>query len=39
MRQVTSDEEAVTGRFLPDGRVLVERDSGGNERTQLYAGE
>ena len=39
MRQVTFDEEAVAGRFLPDGRILVERDSGGNERTQLYVGE
>jgi dipeptidyl aminopeptidase/acylaminoacyl peptidase len=36
MRQVTFDEEAVTGQFLPDGRILVERDSGGNERTQLW---
>ena len=27
MRQLTFDEEAVTGRFLPDGRILVERDS------------
>ena len=39
MRQVTFDEEAVTGLFLPDGRILVERDSGGNERTQLYVGD
>jgi dipeptidyl aminopeptidase/acylaminoacyl peptidase len=39
MRQVTFDEEAVTGQFLPDGRILVERDSGGNERTQLYVGD
>ena len=39
MRQVTHDEEAVTGQFLPDGRVLVERDSGGNERTQLFVGD
>ncbi|HEY2073209.1 MAG TPA: hypothetical protein VGG88_06515, partial [Gaiellaceae bacterium] len=30
MRQVTFDEEAVTGQFLPDGRILVERDAGGN---------
>jgi dipeptidyl aminopeptidase/acylaminoacyl peptidase len=36
MRQMTSFEEAVTGQFLPDGRLLVERDSGGDERTQLY---
>jgi dipeptidyl aminopeptidase/acylaminoacyl peptidase len=39
MRQVTFDEEAVTGHFLPDGRILVERDTGGNERTQLYVGD
>src|SRR5436305_8202969 len=39
MRQVTFDDEAVTGQFLPDGRILVERDAGGNERTQLYVGD
>jgi dipeptidyl aminopeptidase/acylaminoacyl peptidase len=39
MRQVTFDEEAVTGQFLPDGRILVERDAGGNERTQLFVGD
>ena len=39
MRQLTDFDEAVSGQFLPDGRVLVERDAGGNERTQLYAGE
>jgi dienelactone hydrolase len=39
MRQVTFDEEAVTGQFLPDGRILVERDAGGNERVQLYVGD
>ena len=39
MRQVTFDDEKVTGHFLPDGRILVERDSGGNERTQLYVGD
>ena len=39
MRQATFDEEAVTGLFLPDGRILVERDSGGNERTQLWVGD
>jgi dipeptidyl aminopeptidase/acylaminoacyl peptidase len=39
MRQVTFGQEAVSGRFLPDGRILVERDSGGNERTQLYVGD
>ncbi|HEY2074423.1 MAG TPA: S9 family peptidase, partial [Gaiellaceae bacterium] len=36
---MTSDEEAVTGQFLPDGRILVERTSGGNERTQLWVGD
>jgi dipeptidyl aminopeptidase/acylaminoacyl peptidase len=36
MRQLTSYDEPVTGRFLPDGRVLVEVDEGGNERTQLH---
>jgi dipeptidyl aminopeptidase/acylaminoacyl peptidase len=39
MHQLTHDEEAVTGLFLPDGRVLVERDAGGNERTQLFVGD
>jgi dipeptidyl aminopeptidase/acylaminoacyl peptidase len=39
MRQLTHDEEAVTGLFLPDGRVLVARDAGGNERTQLFVGD
>lgn len=39
MEQLTHFEEAVTGQFLPDGRVLVERTSGGNERTQLYVGD
>jgi dipeptidyl aminopeptidase/acylaminoacyl peptidase len=39
MQQLTHDEEAVTGLFLPDGRVLVERDAGGNERTQLFVGD
>lgn len=39
MRQVTFDEGKVTGQFLPDGRILVERDEGGNERVQLYVGD
>jgi dipeptidyl aminopeptidase/acylaminoacyl peptidase len=39
MRQVTFDDEKVSGHFLPDGRILVERDAGGNERTQLYVGD
>ena len=34
--QLTVEAEPVSGFFLPDGRVLVERDEGGNERTQLY---
>jgi dipeptidyl aminopeptidase/acylaminoacyl peptidase len=34
--QLTSLDEPVSGFFLPDGRVLVEVDAGGNERTQLY---
>ena len=36
MRRLTSYDEPVTGQFLPDGRVLVEVDEGGNERTQLH---
>ena len=36
MEQVTSYDEPVTGQFLPDGRILVEMDEGGNERTQLH---
>ena len=36
MEQLTHFEEAVAGQFLPDGRLLVERDSGGNEKVQLY---
>ncbi|HET8528546.1 MAG TPA: LpqB family beta-propeller domain-containing protein [Gaiellaceae bacterium] len=36
LRQLTSYDEPVTGQFLPDGRVLVEVDEGGNERTQLH---
>src|SRR5262249_30829951 len=36
LRQLTDLAEPVTGEFLPDGRVLVEVDEGGNERTQLY---
>jgi dipeptidyl aminopeptidase/acylaminoacyl peptidase len=36
MEQLTSYSEPVSGQFLPDGRVLVEIDSGGNERTQLH---
>ncbi|HVP76090.1 MAG TPA: S9 family peptidase [Gaiellaceae bacterium] len=34
--QLTDFDEPVSGQFLPDGRILVEIDEGGNERTQLY---
>jgi dipeptidyl aminopeptidase/acylaminoacyl peptidase len=36
LEQLTHGEEPVAGFVLPDGRILVERDEGGNERTQLY---
>src|SRR6185437_1173932 len=36
LEQLTHGEEPVSGAFLPDGRILVEVDEGGNERTQLY---
>jgi dipeptidyl aminopeptidase/acylaminoacyl peptidase len=36
LRQLTDLGEPVVGQFLPDGRVLVEMDEGGNERTQLH---
>ncbi len=36
LEQLTHFAEPVSGAFLPDGRVLVEGDVGGNERTQLY---
>jgi dipeptidyl aminopeptidase/acylaminoacyl peptidase len=36
LRQLTDFEEPVSGQLLPDGRVLLEIDAGGNERTQLY---
>jgi len=36
MEQLTSYDEPVSGQFLPDGRILVEVDEGGNERTQLH---
>jgi dipeptidyl aminopeptidase/acylaminoacyl peptidase len=40
MEQLTSYDDPVLGSFLPDGRVLVEVDEDGNERTQLHvAGE
>jgi dipeptidyl aminopeptidase/acylaminoacyl peptidase len=36
LEQLTDLGEPVLGQFLPDGRILVEVDEGGNERTQLY---
>ena len=36
LRQVTDFPEPVSGQFLPDGRILLEMDERGNERTQLY---
>ncbi len=36
MEQLTSYDDPVIGRFLPDGRILVEVDAAGNERTQLH---
>jgi dipeptidyl aminopeptidase/acylaminoacyl peptidase len=36
LEQLTDLAEPVSGFYLPDGRVLVEIDAGGNERTQLY---
>jgi dipeptidyl aminopeptidase/acylaminoacyl peptidase len=36
LEQLTDSAEPVSGLFLPDGRVLVEIDAGGNERTQFY---
>jgi dipeptidyl aminopeptidase/acylaminoacyl peptidase len=36
LRQLTSFDEPVAGQLLPDGRILLEMDAGGNERTQLY---
>ena len=35
-QQLTDLPEPVDGTLLPDGRVLLSVDSGGNERTQLY---
>jgi Tol biopolymer transport system component len=34
--QLTDLPEPVDGTLLPDGRVLLSVDAGGNERTQLY---
>ena len=36
LRQLTDFAEPVAGQFLPDGRILLEMDDRGNERTQLY---
>jgi dipeptidyl aminopeptidase/acylaminoacyl peptidase len=36
LRQLTDFADPVSGHLLPDGRILLERDEGGNERTQLY---
>ena len=36
LEQITDLPEPVDGLFVPDGRVLVLVDEGGNERTQLY---
>jgi len=36
LEQVTSFEDPVGGHLLADGRILLEMDEGGNERTQLY---
>jgi dipeptidyl aminopeptidase/acylaminoacyl peptidase len=36
LEQLTSHAEPVEGQLLPDDRLLLEIDEGGNERTQLY---
>jgi dipeptidyl aminopeptidase/acylaminoacyl peptidase len=36
LERLTGADEPVSGFYLPDGRVLVEIDAGGNERGQLY---
>ncbi len=36
MQQLTDYAEPVSGSYLPDGRILVEIDEAGNERTQLH---
>jgi dipeptidyl aminopeptidase/acylaminoacyl peptidase len=36
LRQLTDLPEPVDGLLLPDSRILLEIDEGGNERTQLY---
>src|SRR6202035_5524502 len=36
LEQLTSYDEPVEGQLLPDDRLLLEIDEGGNERPQLY---
>jgi dipeptidyl aminopeptidase/acylaminoacyl peptidase len=36
LERLTSYAEPVDGQLLPDDRLLLEIDEGGNERTQLY---
>jgi dipeptidyl aminopeptidase/acylaminoacyl peptidase len=36
LAQLTEFAEPVVGQFLADGRILLEMDEHGNERTQLY---
>src|SRR5437868_2974825 len=36
LRQLTNFEDPVGGQLLDDGRILLEMDADGNERTQLY---
>jgi dipeptidyl aminopeptidase/acylaminoacyl peptidase len=36
LEQLTNYAEPVSGRLLPDDRLLLEIDEGGNERGQLY---
>jgi dipeptidyl aminopeptidase/acylaminoacyl peptidase len=37
MSQLTDDNEPVSGRYLPaTDRIVVQRDQGGSERSQLY---
>jgi dipeptidyl aminopeptidase/acylaminoacyl peptidase len=36
LRPLANFDGPVSGQLLPDGRVLLARDDGGNERTQLF---
>jgi dipeptidyl aminopeptidase/acylaminoacyl peptidase len=36
LQQLTDFPDPVGGQLLPDGRILLEMDEAGNERTQLY---